>query len=167
MPQEAITLSINLEYGQIVSPEFDYFVRWAISNIEPMKLNVEYTADHTTAHLKKRKFRKSVQAGREYGMQFAIDNVGSKLANLKNIEWLLPVTDTLKCSMRDFRKTDPSIWLDLNLQFWNRLSQTRHIKLVLTGIENEEDEALAKQLQIGIQQGYLFGHPIDPHHREE
>ncbi|GEL15972.1 EAL domain-containing protein [Pediococcus cellicola] len=164
LPEIPITLSINLEYEQIVSDEFDYFVRWAISNIEPMKLNVEYTTGRNNQNLHKRKFRRHIQNGRHYGMHFSIDNVGSKLTDLSRIEWMLPVTDTLKCSMRSFRKTDPSEWLDLNLQFWNRLTQERHINLVLTGIENAEDEALAKQLKIEIRQGYLFGHPIDPHH---
>jgi FOG: EAL domain len=30
------------------------------------------------------------------------------------------------------------------------------------GIENEEDEALAEQLNIPTRQGYLFGHPVNP-----
>ncbi|MDV7719327.1 EAL domain-containing protein [Pediococcus ethanolidurans] len=162
LPEKSITLSINLEYEQIISDEFDYFVRWAISNIEPMKLNVEYTTGRNSENLHKRKFRRHIQNGRHYGMHFSIDNVGSKLTNLSDIEWMLPVTDTLKCSMRSFRKTDPNEWLDLNLQFWNHLTQERHINLVLTGIENAEDEALAQQLKIEIRQGYLFGHPIDP-----
>lgn len=36
LPTEPIQLSINLSYEQIISPEFDYFVRWAISKITPM-----------------------------------------------------------------------------------------------------------------------------------
>lgn len=95
-------------------------------------------------------------------MQFGIDNVGASLANLKNIQWLLADIDTLKCSMRSFRKEDPSVWLDLNLQFWNQLSKDNDIDLILMGIENEADEQLAEQLQISIRQGYLFGHPINP-----
>ena len=42
LPSKEITLSINLEYDQIVSPEFHYFVRWVISKITPMTLAVEY-----------------------------------------------------------------------------------------------------------------------------
>ena len=96
-------------------------------------------------------------------MQFGIDNVGSSLNNLKNIEWILPEVDSLKCSMRSFRKTDPNEWLDLNLQFWNRLSQQNHIELILMGIENEADQQLADQLKIKTRQGYLFSRPVNPH----
>lgn len=162
LPDEAITLSINLEYEQIISPEFRYFVRWAIANIEPMRLAIEYTPQYQPRRINKRLFRRRIREARGYGMQFGIDNVGASLANLKNIQWLLKDIDTLKCSMRSFRKEDPSVWLDLNLQFWNQLSKENNIDLILMGIENEADEQLAEQLQISIRQGYLFGHPINP-----
>lgn len=162
LPDEAITLSINLEYEQIISPEFRYFVRWAIANIEPMHLAIEYTPQYQPRRINKRLFRRRIREARGYGMQFGIDNVGASLANLKNIQLLLKDIDTLKCSMRSFRKEDPSVWLDLNLQFWNQLSKENNIDLILMGIENEADEQLAEQLQISIRQGYLFGHPINP-----
>ncbi|CAJ1228460.1 diguanylate cyclase [Levilactobacillus zymae] len=162
LPNEPITLSINLEYEQIVSPEFRYFVRWALSKIEPMNLAVEYTARKPTQAYQKPLFLRRVHEARQYGMHFDIDNVGADLDNLRNIEWLLDEVDTLKCSMRVFRKTDPNVWLDLNLQFWNQLSQRRHINLVLMGIEDQADEHLAEQLNIRLRQGYRFGRPVDP-----
>ena len=127
-----------------------------------MHLAVEYTPQYQSRHINKRLFRRRIREARKYGMQFGIDNVGASLANLKNIQWLLADIDTLKCSMRSFRKEDPSVWLDLNLQFWNQLSKDNDIDLILMGIENEADEQLAEQLQISIRQGYLFGHPINP-----
>jgi hypothetical protein len=91
-------------------------------------------------------------------MHFAVDNVGADNAALSSIQWMLPVVDVLKCQMRSFRKLDGK-WLDLNLQFWREFARERHIELVLLGIENEQDAALAKQLDIDLRQGYLFGHP--------
>lgn len=160
LPDTKISLSINLSYAQIMSPEFIYFVRWAISKIEPMQLMVEYHADYQVLGIRKHRFSSRIKMAQNYGMQFAIDNVGSKLSNLKNIEWMLPVIDTLKCSMKSFRKEDPSIWLDLNLQFWNQLSKDNDIELLLMGIESKQDEALARQLKINLRQGYLFGRPV-------
>lgn len=162
LPSEQIQLSINLEYDQIISPEFDYFVRWAISKIAPMNLAIELHVQPNSHYGNKLRFINHIRQARQYGMKFEIDNLGSDDANLNSIEWMIPVIDTLKCSMRDFRKSDSSVWLDLNLQFWNRFSQERHINLILTGIENSKDEALAEQLHIDLRQGYLFGHPIDP-----
>ncbi|HJE86622.1 MAG TPA: EAL domain-containing protein [Levilactobacillus hammesii] len=163
LPEEPITLSINLEFDQITSPDFRYFVRWALSRIAPMKLAVEYTVGPDQPRHKRGVFRRRIREARTYGMQFGIDNVGSSLNNLKNIEWILPEVDSLKCSMRSFRKTDPNEWLDLNLQFWNRLSQQNHIELILMGIENEADQQLADQLKIKTRQGYLFSRPVNPH----
>lgn len=162
LPAEPITLSINLEYNQIISPEFQYFVRWAISKIEPMNLSIEYTPGNNTHFKNKYLFEKRIREAQNYNMQFGIDNVGSELKNLKEIEWMLPFVDNIKCSMRDFRKDDPNIWLDLNLQSWNRISKENNINLILMGIENEADEALAEQLNIKTRQGYLFGHPENP-----
>jgi len=162
LPTEPITLSINLEYNQIVSSDFQYFVRWAISRIEPMKLSVEYTTGRANTFRNKYLFEKRIREARRYNMQFSIDNVDSDLKTLKSIEWMLPFVDNIKCSMRDFRKEDPSVWLDLNLQSWNRISQENNINLILMGIENKSDEHLAEQLDIKTRQGYLFGHPENP-----
>lgn len=162
LPEEPITLSINLEFDQILSPDFHYFVRWALARISPVKLAVEYTASVNQPRHKRWLFRRRIREARAYGMQFGIDNVGASLNNLKSIEWILPEVDSLKCSMRSFRKTDPNEWLDLNLQFWNRLSQRNHIELILMGIEDASDQRLADQLKIQTRQGYLFARPTNP-----
>lgn len=154
----AVRLSINLEYEQIISPEFDYFVRWAIARIEPLQLNVELTVNTDRRYWQHATFLRHIRQGQAYGMHFAIDNVGSDNAVLDSIQWMLPVVDVLKCSMRNFRKRDGE-WLDLNLQFWRQFAAQRNINLVLMGIETAEDVALAKQLDIDLRQGYLFGHP--------
>lgn len=159
LPKEQFALSINLSYKQVMSPDFNYFVRWAISNISPMTLTVEVHVDKRLSKVNQLIFRRRIQQAHSYGMKLAMDNVGADMSNLKNIEWLLPEIDILKCSMRDFRKADSSVWLDLNLQFWNRLATEHHIQLMLMGIENEVDEALAEQLKINWRQGYLFGKP--------
>lgn len=162
LPTEPIQLSINLSYEQIISPEFDYFVRWAISKITPMKLAVELNVLPNEHYAHKKHFLSCIQRGQTYGMLFEIDHVGADNADLSSIEWMMPVINTLKCSMRSFRKKDRSEWLDLNLQFWHRFALEKHIDLVLTGIENDEDEALAEQLHIDLRQGYRFGRPVNP-----
>lgn len=167
LPTAAITLSINLEYNQIVSPEFEYFVRWAIAKISPMKLTIEYTVGHEQHHFNKSLFENRIRRARQYQMAFSIDNVGSTLKNLKEIEWMLPFVDNIKCSMRDFRKNDPNEWLDLNLQSWRQISQEHQINLILMGIENETDQALAQKLKINTRQGFLFGHPENPAGNED
>ncbi|WP_119327123.1 EAL domain-containing protein [Companilactobacillus musae] len=162
LPTEPITLSINLEYNQIISSDFQYFVRWAISKIEPMKLSVEYTPGQAKHFQNKYLFEKRIREAQNYGMEFSIDNVGSDSKDLKDIEWMLPFIDNIKCSMRNFRKEDPTIWLDLNLQSWNKIAKENNINLILMGIEDENDAALAEQLNIKTRQGYLFGHPQNP-----
>lgn len=162
LPAEPITLSINLEYNQIISSDFQYFVRWAISKIEPMNLSVEFTPGQVRYFENRYLFEKRIREARNYGMQFSIDNVGSDSKDFKDIEWMLPFIDNIKCSMRNFRKEDPNIWLDLNLQSWNRIAQENNINLILMGIEDKNDESLAEQLNIKTRQGYLFGHPHNP-----
>ena len=95
-----------------------------------MNLAVEISIKAMEKRVNRRLLRQQIQMGRNYGMQFAVNNVGSELNDLKSIEWLLPEIDILKASMRSFRKEDPHEWLDLNLQFWNRLARKNHIKLV-------------------------------------
>lgn len=167
LPSEPIRLSINLEYNQIISSDFQYFVRWAISKIEPMKLSIEYTAGNEPNLINKRLFENRIRQAQQYNMKFSIDNVGSEMKNLKQIEWMLPFVDSLKCSMRDFRKNDPNVWLDLNLQSWNKISKEHNIELILMGVENQDDADLAQMLDIDTRQGYLFGHPENPQTKEK
>ncbi|KRN94216.1 EAL domain-containing protein [Pediococcus stilesii] len=159
LSNEHLTVSINLTYNQIMSRDFRYFVRWAITKVAPMRFAVEFSADELNRNFNKRRLRHQIQMGRSYGMRFAINNVGSSLNDLKRTEWLLPETDILKASMSSFRKESPDEWLDLNLQFWNKLAKENQIELILVGIENDEDEQLAEKLQIDSRQGYLFGRP--------
>lgn len=167
LPEEPIQLSINLDYDQIISPEFDYFVRWAISKISPMQLAVELSLKTDQRYPYHATFLRHIKTGQSYGMRFEVDNLGAESANMQMINWMVGVIDTLKCSMRAFRKTDANQWLDLNLQSWHRFAEEQHMQLVLTGIENEADEALASQLNIGLRQGYRFGRPSDPTKHKE
>jgi len=167
LPEEPIRLSINLEYNQIISSDFQYFVRWAISKIEPMKLSIEYTASNGSHFMNRPLFESRIRTAQQYDMQFSIDNVSSELSSLKSIEWMLPFVDSIKCSMRNFRKNDPNVWLDLNLQSWNKISKEHNIELILMGVENQDDEALAQMLNINTRQGYLFGHPENPEEHED
>ncbi|MBF7121590.1 EAL domain-containing protein [Pediococcus pentosaceus] len=166
LADEHVTLSIKLTYNQIMSPAFEYFVRWAIAKIEPLNLAIELSIHEMNRLTNRRLFKRRIQVGRSYGVQFTINNVGSSLNDLKHIEWLLSEIDILKASMSSFRKKDPNEWLDLNLQFWNKLAQENEIKFVLVGIENEADEALAEQLRIDARQGYLFGKPEDVYRKQ-
>lgn len=166
LADEHVTLSIKLTYNQIMSPAFEYFVRWAIAKIEPLNLAIELSIHEMNRLTNRRLFKRRIQIGRSYGVQFTINNVGSSLNDLKHIGWLLSEIDVLKASMSSFRKKDPNEWLDLNLQFWNKLAQENEIKLVLVGIENEADEALAEQLRIDARQGYLFGKPEDVYRKQ-
>jgi EAL domain-containing protein (putative c-di-GMP-specific phosphodiesterase class I) len=161
LPEAPIFLAIDLFYTQIMSPDFPDFVNWVMQRIAPLYLVIEYRSERIPNRLQQYCFLQKIRAAQDEGARFAIDNVGSDLSALKQIEWLLPVVDELKCSMAAFRKDDPSIWLDLNLGFWNKLAKERQIDLVLTGVETEEDAALARQLKIQFRQGNLVGQPIE------
>lgn len=162
LPSEATRLSINLSYEQIMSSEFLYFVRWAVSKIRPMQLEIEMNVHTRQLSRRRWRFRRHIRRGKAYGMQFALDNIGSDNNDLDRIQWMLPLIDTLKCSMKSFRKKDPSVWLDVNLQFWNVFAREHSIRLVLIGVEDAQDLALAEQLGISLRQGFLFDRPSDP-----
>ncbi|WP_288530268.1 EAL domain-containing protein [uncultured Secundilactobacillus sp.] len=159
LPETPYQLSINLSHEQIASREFPLFVRWAVSKIEPMTLVVDYRPKANLTWFQKQRFLHNIKLAKSANMKLAIDNVDTTFKTLKTMEHLIPVASIIKCSMAAFRKDDESQWLDLNLQFWNRLAQDHQLELILTGIETEADAALAQQLQIKFRQGYLIGRP--------
>lgn len=86
LPLEPYNLSINLDYNQIMSRDFLYFVRWSVTRINSMTLTVEYTPKNNQSHINQLQLARQLKAARAFGMKFAIDNVDSSLTSLKKID---------------------------------------------------------------------------------
>ncbi|MBM7543771.1 EAL domain-containing protein (putative c-di-GMP-specific phosphodiesterase class I) [Weissella beninensis] len=158
LPNNAVNISINLQYSQLISANFRYFIRWAIAKVSTRNLIIECSVDELVKNIK---LERNIKLGKEYGMQLAINNLNSSYGSLAKIEWLLPEIDILKVSIKYFKKANEDDWLDLNLGFWTKFAKQKNIRLILVGIETAEDKDLAEKLRINLRQGYFFGKPID------
>ncbi len=159
LPAQEIKLAINLSYSQIVSADFMYFVRWAVSTITPMDLVVEYDAIHRSEFsINRKRLLRRVHQARKLGMIFLLDNFSLTDAEVTRIAWLLPEVDIVKVSAGEFRQAETQAWSQLNLKTWADVSTKYNLQIMMTEVENKADQHLADQLGVGLRQGYHFGH---------
>lgn len=100
--------------------------------------------------------KKSIYTLREKGIQIAIDDVGTGIACNKKIIEFEP----------DFVKLDKYFGMGLSASLLKQSTVQMYVflckgtsKVILEGIETEEDLKLAKSLGVDIGQGYFLGKP--------
>lgn len=95
----------------------------------------------------------------QYDIKVIIDDVGTGSNTYPNIQHLLPYVDAIKFAMQNLRATHNADQIPHELAFWSNIAKTYRLGLVLEGVENAADQALAKKYGITIHQGYLYGKP--------
>ncbi|KGX91021.1 EAL domain-containing protein [Pontibacillus marinus] len=102
-------------------------------------------------------FINNIQMFRQLGIEIAIDDVGKGQSNLKNIRNINP--DYIKLDkFYGFNISDSVEKKDI-LSAFAEVSANSNIKLILEGIETEEDYETAKKLGISYMQGFYLDIP--------
>ncbi|WP_304057918.1 EAL domain-containing protein [Levilactobacillus namurensis] len=151
------TLAFNLNNAQFHDPR----TLGAIVLFKKQFTNVDLTIELTEAPQLDELTRFSTVL-HQYGIQLIIDDVGTGSNTYANIRNLLPFVDEIKFAMQNLRATHRDQRIPYELAFWSQIARTFRLRMILEGIENAADQALAKRFGISIHQGYLYGKPSLP-----
>ena len=149
-------ISINLSAEQLMNASFEPFIKSLISQTTNHQLAIEISFADLN-NWKSSLLINRMNYARSLGAKICLDSVGSHAKDLRKLSELAESIDYLKCSMDEYRKTDESDWLDMNLGAWLIFAQSHGIKLVLSRVETNSDHILARYLGINYVQGWYVG----------
>jgi len=95
----------------------------------------------------------------QYDIALVIDDVGTGSNTFDNIRYALPYVDKIKLAMQNLRVNVDDDKIPEYISFWVQQAEKYCLGMVLEGVEDFNDQVLAKKFGIDIQQGYLYGKP--------
>ncbi|WP_407886951.1 EAL domain-containing protein [Levilactobacillus sp. N40-8-2] len=147
-------LAFNLNNQQLRDP----FTLGAIialkKRLKPAALTIELTEAPTLPEVQL--FSTAVH---QYGIDLVLDDVGTGSNTYDNVEHLLPFVDQIKFAMQNLRMDGRAPEIPDALAFWSKIAKHYRLQLILEGVEDAKDQALAKKFDISLHQGYLYGKP--------
>ncbi|TGD18477.1 EAL domain-containing protein [Levilactobacillus suantsaiihabitans] len=147
-------LAFNLNNQQLRHPLTLGTIIALKKRIAPAALTIELTEAPTLEEMKQ--FSLAVH---QYGIGLVLDDVGTGSNTYQNVRDLLPFVDEIKFAMQNLRMSGEGDLIPASLAFWAQIAREYRLRLILEGVENADDQALAKQYGITLHQGYLYGKP--------
>lgn len=150
-------LFLNVFPSTILNPKFPSFLKEIITkyNINSQHLVLEISESEIIEDFDV--FKKQISELRKLGVLIAIDDIGSGYSNFKNIIELEP--DYLKLDRYFTKNLHLSNQKQTLITFFLSYCEQYKSQLILEGVENETEIAIAKALGIHIAQGYILGRP--------
>lgn len=148
--------SVNVSVIQLRDPAFPLFVISAIArhNLKPSNLAIEIT--ESTSLLEDRVAKLAIQQLRDAGVQIWLDDFGTGFAGLK---WLRDVEfDLLKIDRLFLHDCSSQAGRNLLSDMVN-LAKNRNLKVLVEGVETQEQFEFLDTINVGYAQGYHIGKP--------
>jgi len=148
-------IAFNLNHDQIENPLTLGVIVALKKRINPSALTIELTDAPTLEEVQ----RYSILL-HQNGMQLVLDDVGTGTNTYENIKDALPYVDQIKFAMQNLRMSGEANQIPELLAFWTKIARNYRLDMVLEGVEDQHDQALAAKFGIKIHQGYLYGKPM-------
>ncbi len=150
-------LAFNLNRAQFDHPDTLATLLNLKSRIQHVKLAIEFTEAPTLAQMQH--YSEVLHA---HDMKLDLDDVGTGSNTYANIKAFLPYADKIKFAMQNLRMSGDADQIPTQLAFWVQQAQAHQLTMILEGIEDSQDQALAAKYQVNIHQGYLYSQPVAP-----
>lgn len=156
---KAPRLSININRSQLMTTSISNAIVQSQKLLYPTKLIVELTEDDNSKKYSRAEIFSRLKIFWDNNIQISLDDVGSGINQFDDIQQLLPFASELKFALQNFHKRliDPE--MQTKVHFWRAMSNEYNLRLVLEGIENQDDDQLSDKMGIIFKQGYYFGRP--------
>ncbi|KRL42984.1 diguanylate cyclase phosphodiesterase domain 2 containing protein [Companilactobacillus mindensis DSM 14500] len=153
------SVSVNINRNQLMDKEVRDAIIEAQSILRPLRVVVELTEDTPNENWPNSTLIPLIQEFINYGMDFSLDDCGTGVNQLDQIQDMIPLASEIKFAIQNFgeKLRDPDI--EKKVIFWRDFSEKNNLRFILEGIEDEHDDALADSLNIDLRQGYYYGKP--------
>lgn len=155
-------IAINMTVGQLADYRAVNFLNW-VMGVLPEK-NIVLELDNKDV-LNSNQFRRQllmrdlkILAREQPNIKVTIEDVDSSKESYRKLTRFLPWIDYIKFDADTFNKSKDH-WIDVTLAQWQRKLKKYHTQVVLGKIETESQDALAKQLNVNLREGYLYQKP--------
>lgn len=158
-PLDGRLLFINLFPSTLVNEKFESFIEHVSLNYPEIKGKIVFELSetrHEEAIWKNPQLKKKISYLKDKGFFVALDDVGKGAATLRKIIEFAP--NCIKLDRYFSKDLYASKDKQRMLTFLTHYSKNRMV-VILEGIENAVDLAMAKVLNIPVAQGYLLGKP--------
>lgn len=153
------SVSFNLNRTQFVDDRMAAALINAQHHFYPVSLVVEVTEELGDHGISLAQLEAQVQKYDQHGIQFSLDDVGTGKNTFENIEPLLGYAAEVKFAMQNFRKEGREDEIPDQLAFWKKVAETYNLRMIIEGIENDQEDALLDKLELPFRQGYYYGAP--------
>lgn len=150
-------IAFNLDHEQVINPLTLGTIVALKKQINPSALTIEFTDAPTLEEVQQYSILLH-----QNGMQLVLDDVGTGTNTYENIKDMLPYVDQIKFAMQNLRMSGEANKIPELLAFWSKIARDYRLTMILEGVEDQHDQALAAKFGITIHQGYLYGKPTLP-----
>ncbi|WP_130844966.1 EAL domain-containing protein [Lactiplantibacillus mudanjiangensis] len=150
-------LAFNLNQAQFDLPDTLPTILKLKQRLKSVNLAIEFTEAPTLAQMKH--YSEVLHA---HDMMLDLDDVGTGSNTYANIKAFLPYADKIKFAMQNLRMTGDADKIPEQLAFWTQQAEKNQLTMILEGIEDPQDQALAAKYQVTIHQGYFYSQPVAP-----
>ncbi|WP_051331006.1 EAL domain-containing protein [Aneurinibacillus terranovensis] len=152
-----IRLFLNVYPSTMVHPTFPDFLG-KLNSVCFSNRNIVFEINEAEKVSDMGLLRKAVHFLKDKGYAIALDDYGKGESSLQTVIELEP--DFVKLDRYYAVKLSASKNKQNEIQMLLKLCQEKHMKLILEGIEEPTDLAMAKVLGVHLGQGYLLGEPL-------
>lgn len=153
------SVSFNVNQSQFIDPTIAKAIVAAQKQIYPVNLVLEVTEEVTDDHITNRQIIDQVHYFDQRGIQLSLDDVGTGLNTYKHLEPILSYASEIKFAMQNFRQEGRTAEIPENLKFWKKIADQYKLRLILEGVENQDEADMADSLEIDLCQGWFYGKP--------
>lgn len=149
----------NLTWEQFLDNEFAQILIKTQKEISPVTLVIEIIEEPVQSNYSFEQIIQQFNFYRQHGALITLDDVGTGINTLENIQGFLPYIFGLKFPLQNFRAEGRQEQIITELATWKKIADTNNISLVVEGVENEADDQFLDNLEISYRQGYHYGKP--------
>lgn len=153
------SVSFNVNQSQFIEPTIAQAIIKAQIQIYPVNLVLEVTEEVTDKQVSNQQIIDQVHYFDEHGIQLSLDDIGTGVNTYDHLKPILPFASEIKFAMQNFRQEGREAEIPESLKFWRAIADQYKLRLILEGVENQEESDMADDMEIDLRQGWFYGKP--------